>query len=357
MKYQYSEDLFESTKMTFGEHLEELRVALFKSLIALLVGFLVGLFVSRWIVLGMQRPLELALKEYYAGVDLDRRQEWARKLRDEGEAVPVWLVPDDPEGGNGPNLVFEEVYVDAAELMRGLKQIYPDAFKSGALAELPGSKPVQNDDTAPRKGRSDRLTPILVGRDISVDSRTQAKSLSVIEPFMIYVKAAVVAGAVLASPFVFYFIWEFIAAGLYPHERRYVYVFMPFSLGLFLAGTAVAYFFVFSYVLEFLFAFNRWLGIDPDPRITEWLRFVIILPLGFGISFQLPLVMLFLERIGIFSVGDYISKWRLAVLVIAVIAMVLTPADPYSMLLMQVPLTFLYFGGILLCRWLPRMAA
>jgi sec-independent protein translocase protein TatC len=116
----------------------------------------------------------------------------------------------------------------------------------------------------------------------------------------------------------------------------------------------LAIFFVFRFVLAFLFQFYDWMGIDPDPRITDWLTFVLILPLGFGISFQLPLVMLFLERIGVFRVADYLSHWRIAVLVIFVLAMILTPSDPYSMLLMAVPLTLLYFGGVAMCRLLPR---
>jgi sec-independent protein translocase protein TatC len=78
--------------------------------------------------------------------------------------------------------------------------------------------------------------------------------------------------------------------------------------------------------------------------------------LGFGISFQLPLVMLFLERIGVFSIENYVSKWRLAVVVICMLSMFLTPADPGSMILMAVPLVFLYFGGILLCRYMPGHA-
>ena len=69
---------------------------------------------------------------------------------------------------------------------------------------------------------------------------------------------------------------------------------------------------------------------------------------------QLPLVMLLLERIGVFTIEIYISKWRIAVLVIAVLSMMLTPADPSSMLLMGIPLTFLYFGGIGLCKWMPK---
>lgn len=198
------------------------------------------------------------------------------------------------------------------------------------------------------------LLSFFLWRSIQGDSRVQADSFNPQEAFMIYVKAAFITGVVISSPWVFWQIWMFVAAGLYPHERHYINVFLPFSLALFLAGSALAFFFVFEPVLTFLFGFNKWLGINPTPRISEWLSFVLLLPLGFGISFQLPLVMLFLERIGIFSVQVYLEKWRVSILVIFVLSTVLTPADPYSMLLMAIPLTGLYFGGVLLCRIWPR---
>ncbi len=171
---------------------------------------------------------------------------------------------------------------------------------------------------------------------------------------MIWVKAALITGAIIASPWIFWQVWAFVAAGLYPHEKSYVYFFLPVSLGLFFAGAALAFFYVFEPVLDFLFGFNRMMSIDPNPRISEWMSFVLMLPLGFGISFQLPLVMLILERIGVLSVATYLDKWRIAVLVIFVISMLLTPADPISMLLMACPLTLLYFGGILFCKYLPK---
>ena len=81
---------------------------------------------------------------------------------------------------------------------------------------------------------------------------------------MIYIKAALVVGLILASPWVFHQIWSFVGAGLYPHEKKYVYRFLPFSIGLFLLGTAVAFFFVFEPVLDFLFRFNRQLNISAS---------------------------------------------------------------------------------------------
>ncbi len=190
---------------------------------------------------------------------------------------------------------------------------------------------------------------------ITDDPRTNMQSLNAQEMFMIYLKASLLIGVVLSSPWVFYQIWQFVAAGLYPHERRYVHIFLPVSLLLFLSGAAVAFFLAFEKVLDFLLHFNRIMGVDPDLRINEWISFVLLLPLGFGISFQLPLVMLFLERIGLFTVKTYLASWRMAVLVIFVLAMVLTPTgDPYTMCLMAVPLTALYFGGVALCKFFPQ---
>ena len=180
------------------------------------------------------------------------------------------------------------------------------------------------------------------------------QSLGVTEPFFVWLKAGLLGGLTLAAPFVFYELWSFVAAGLYPHEKKYVHVFLPVSLILFAAGVLLAFFFVFSPVLEFLFTFNASLNISPEIRIGEWLSFAMFLPLGFGIAFQLPLVMLFANRIGLVAVETYLEKWRIAILVIFILSMFLTPADPISMLLLAVPLTGLYFLGIGMCVMMPN---
>ena len=128
---------------------------------------------------------------------------------------------------------------------------------------------------------------------------------------------------------------------------------MPISIALFFGGASLAFVFVFDPVLDFLFTFNKGMNADFDPRIGEWLSFVLILPLGFGISFQLPLVMLFLNRIGVATLDFYIQQWRIAILIICVISMVLTPADPVSMMLMAAPLCLLYLLGIVMCKYMP----
>ena len=200
-----------------------------------------------------------------------------------------------------------------------------------------------------RSARPATITlPVWEKKDIRV------QTLNAHEGFMIWLKAAFIAGFVIGSPWIFFQLWSFVAAGLYPHERKYVYIYLPFCLALFFGGAAMAFFVVMEPVLDFLFSYNRMMAIDPDPRISEWLGFVMFLPIGFGIAFQLPLVMLMLQRIGIFTTKAYLAKWRVAILVIFIIAMFLTPADPLSMLLLGGPLTVLYFLGILLCKFMPR---
>jgi len=340
------EDLFANTTMTFGEHLEELRTCLFRALFGLAIGFMFGLLMAKPVVETIKKPLEDALDAYYRQEAVDKIGKKLKDLEKRGYNLPA--DPDKlKEFLAQENLMPEEVSINPAELLVQLRGTAPEHFR-----DLPDS------DTIDRKSFEKKdLVRIFIWHKMDEDQRTRVKGLNVHEAFMIWIKAAFVAGLILASPWVFYQIWAFVAAGLYGHEKRYIHVFLPFSLGLFLLGAALAFFFVFEPVLNFLFTFNRWLGIEPDPRISEWLSFVLILPLGFGISFQLPLVMLFLDRIGVFSVRVYLEKWRVAILVIFVIGMILTPADPYSMLLMAIPLTFLYFGGILLCKYMPRKSS
>ncbi len=320
MSKEPNDDLFGDSTMSFGEHLEELRGALFRAITGIAIGVAVGLIFAGSVVDMIKDPLEKALEQYYqdkAVKDLDA--EYGGKVTDETKAFMT-----------ENHYVFEEVYFERLEAMRIAKG---EQLKEGMELPLPSAD----------------LVKIRIWRPVD----NMVSALSAHEAFMIWLKAALITGVVISSPWAFYQIWMFVAAGLYPHEQRYIHVFLPFSLLLFLSGAGLAFFFVFQHVLKFLFSFNAMMNIDPDPRISEWLSFVLFMPVGFGISFQLPLVMLFLHRIGIFTVEAYIKQWRIAILVIFVASMLLTPADPISMLMMAVPLTLLYFGGIGLCKWMP----
>lgn len=325
--------------MSFGEHLEDLRGCLFRAVIGLMIGFCIGLAVGKQAVKIIERPLTNALNTFYTEQTIRRIEEEQRN----------------------PDSYFNhsETKYNVAELQKQFEQGMTVETRLIDVDDLKRTLGLESANvTPPTEGASPnnqrKLVPLLFWQEKKDDERTKPKSMSATEPFMIWMKASFVVGALISSPWVFYQLWAFVAAGLYRHERKYVYTFLPFSLGLFFLGAATAYLFVFEPVLQFLFGFNEWLGIQPDPRINEWIGFVLFLPLGFGISFQLPLVMLFVERIGVITAKDYIDKWRIAVLAIFVISAVLTPADPYSIFFMAVPLTFLYFGGILLAMYLPK---
>jgi sec-independent protein translocase protein TatC len=326
------DDLFQSSTMTFGEHLEELRVCLIRASAGLAVGVLLGLFVARPVVHLIEAPLRRALGEYYSERALETFDDWR------------------PRTPGGPPLPYVRSEVADAVERHGmtfeLREVHPDR-----LARVLGTGSEVSASGTAAAFATDALVPVLLWQPLARDARVSITTLSAQEAFGIYVKAALVVGVVLASPWIFYQLWTFVAAGLYRHEKKWVWTFLPISVGLFLAGVFLAFFFVFDFVLDYLLQFNAWLGLDPDPRISEWLSFVLLLPIGFGLGFQLPLVMLFLERIGVFDVAAYASQWRMAVLVIVVVSALLTPADPYSMLFLAAPLCLLYFGGIGLARW------
>ncbi len=349
------DDLFRGSTMTFGEHLEELRNCLFKAVVGLVIGFVAGLFIGGYVVQFIQRPLSQALTKYYKKESIRRVQEELRKMSSSGQPLP-WTDTEIERRVNQGNLLAEEVYIDPVDVVGQLKIAFPDRFGDLSVpAEPAGEKEAEKPRRA--NAREDNLLRLFLWRPSEDDPRLRTKSLNAQEAFIVYIKASLMVGVLIASPWIFYQIWQFVAAGLYPHERRYVHVYLPVSLGLFFLGAVLAFFVVFKPVLAFLLTFNSNLGIDPDPRINEWLGFVLLLPIGFGIGFQLPLAMLFLERIGVFTARSYLAQWKIAIFVIFVLSAMLTPPDPTSMSLLAVPLTFLFFGGILLCKLLPRRSS
>ena len=356
--------------MTFGEHLEELRVCLIRAALGLAVAVLVGFFVARPVVHLIEEPLRRALGKYYSERAIDTFDAW--KPRQAGGPALPYSRDEIVDAIERHGMSFELREVHPERLRRVLEPPATDTLTLPSTSPADAVLPTEPTGTAgptdrpgprPATGAAapafaiDGLVPMLLWQPLTRDPRVSITTLSAQEAFGIYVKAALLSGVVLASPWIFFQLWTFVAAGLYPHEKRWVWLFLPVSLALFLAGVALAFFFVFDFVLDYLLAFNEWLGLDPDPRISEWLGFVLILPIGFGLGFQLPLVMLFLERIGVFDAATYASQWRIAVIVIFVVSAILTPADPYSLLFLAIPLCLLYFGGLAICRWVAAAEA
>ncbi len=174
---------------------------------------------------------------------------------------------------------------------------------------------------------------------------TRLGYLNPIDPFNFYLKIALFGGIILASPFVLYQLWLFIAPGLYKRERRYVVPFMFATVGLFLSGAYFGYRFVFPGALEFLIGF----GAQFKPLVTieeyEGLFFTVIL--GLGLIFELPILVFFLALFGIVNSKFLLKNIRYAILIIFIIAAIITPTpDILTMCVFAAPMLVLYFISI-----------
>lgn len=173
------------------------------------------------------------------------------------------------------------------------------------------------------------------------------------EAFFVRLKIVSFAGLVLALPVVLWQIWRFVAPGLYAQEKRYALPFVGFSLVLFAGGVAIS-FITLPKALAFLTAFG---GQDVVlvPRAAEYLSFVMLLIVAFGISFEFPLALLALSLVGVLSSAKLRRGRKIAWFSMLVAAAVITPTgDPATMLMLAVPLALLYEGTILTARLLKR---
>ncbi|CAN5855999.1 hypothetical protein BH23PLA1_BH23PLA1_20640 [soil metagenome] len=320
-------DLFEEEQsmvaMSFGDHIEELRIRLILALLGLAAGVVLTLIpplnLGKRVMDGMQIPAQKALGAFHRQKVVER------------------VAVAEAEDSFTPMLTR----IPAAEFAEQMRALFP---------ELPAPNPETLNDRfvdLPMQMKDAELIQI-------VESNVQRNenvlmSLAPLETAMIFFTVCLVAGLVIASPWVFYHLWAFVAAGLYRHERRYVHKYMPFSIGLFLAGVFLCYFGVLPMTLTFLLQFNLWLGIQPNLRITEWMGFATVLPLVFGLGFQTPLVMMFLSKIGVFRAQNYREYRKYAILLTVIMAAVLTPGpDVVSQLMLAIPMLGLYELGIVL---------
>jgi len=168
---------------------------------------------------------------------------------------------------------------------------------------------------------------------------------SVISPFMVPLKVLLMAAFMLALPAVLYQIWAFVAPGLYSHEKKLVLPLVVSSTFLFFVGVAFCYFFVFGRVFAFIQSFAP-ASITASPDIEAYLGFVLNMFLAFGLAFEVPVVVVVLARMGIFSI-DKLKEFRGYFVVLAfIIAAIVTPPDVVSQLALAIPMVLLYEIGI-----------
>jgi sec-independent protein translocase protein TatC len=171
------------------------------------------------------------------------------------------------------------------------------------------------------------------------------------DPLNFDLQAALLGGAILASPFILYQVWLFIAPGLYQKERRFVVPFMSATVFLFLTGAALGYFYVLPNTLKILiFGFGR--QFNPVVTIEEYTGFFLSIILGLGISFEMPILIFFLALFGIVSPKFLWKNIRYAILAVFLVAAIITPSpDPWTMCIYAAPMLLLYVIGIGVAWW------
>ena len=171
------------------------------------------------------------------------------------------------------------------------------------------------------------------------------------EAFFVYMKLAFFASLIITSPFILYQIWKFISPGLLLKEKKYVVPFVLSSTLLFTGGVLFGYFIVLPPAFEFFVSFNNQY-LQAMISFGDYLSLFVTFLLGFGLSFELPIFIFFLAKLGIVNAKMLSKQRRYAILIIFIVAAILTPSpDALSQILMAIPLMFLYEISIFVARF------
>ncbi len=182
---------------------------------------------------------------------------------------------------------------------------------------------------------------------------TRMIATGVITPFSVPLKITAMVAFVIALPMVLYQAWAFVAPGLYTHEKRLAAPIIISSYLLFLGGIAFCYFFVFGTVFKVIYSFSP-KSVQVAPDIDAYLNFVLTMFLAFGVTFEVPVVVVVLVHFGIVTVAQ-LRAWRPYMIVAAfAIAAIVTPPDITSMLLLAVPLCLLFEAGVFAASFLKK---
>jgi sec-independent protein translocase protein TatC len=189
------------------------------------------------------------------------------------------------------------------------------------------------------------MTPIL---DALPEGARRLVFTSAVEGFLVYLRVAVYAGLFLAAPVILHQFWRFVAPGLYAKEKRVVLPFVFFGTVMFVGGAAFCYYVVMPIGMPFLIGYAEAEFTEAMLSMREQLTLVKMLLLAFGLVFELPLIIAALAMIGLVD-APLLSRYRrYAIVIAAIVSAILTPQDPFSMILMAVPMYLFYELGILL---------
>ena len=322
-------------QMSFLEHLDELRKRLIRSMAFVLLAAMACWFLSDRIYNFLARPVMQALAH------AQQRQVQIGGLNGQQTSVPLsslkindklrYIFPQTTRLGPAMIPAGASVAARVDKDKDGQVGVFTDEALSAGDTVVPKDVRLPIDLNAPLGALPDPNDKLIV--------------TTALEPFALYVKVSLYAALVLSVPFLLWQIWAFVAPGLYPHERKYVTPFIALSSVFFILGTMVAYYLIFPPAAKYL------LGLGQDFRLLlkadDYFDFIILLMLGMGLVAQMPAITYVLARMGLVTARWMLKVWRVAVIVILIVAAVLSPTnDVPNMLLFAAPMFVLYAVSI-----------
>ncbi|MFE7065003.1 twin-arginine translocase subunit TatC [Sutcliffiella sp. NPDC057660] len=179
----------------------------------------------------------------------------------------------------------------------------------------------------------------------------QMNAFRITDPIKIFMQFSFLIAFIITFPVTLYQIWSFISPGLYERERKVTLSYIPISLFLFLSGLTFSYFILFPFVVKFMSNLADRLDINQVIGINEYFQFLFQLTLPFGILFQMPVIVMFLTRLGIITPAILVKIRKYAYFVLLVIGALITPPEIISHLMVTVPLLILYEISIIISRF------
>lgn len=324
----------------FLEHLEDLRVMITRVVLTLVISMVACFTFQEQLMAILRKPVE----------DV-RRIHTTKSLPDEID-LDAWESAKSVEHAastlEGP---AKDAYL--ARQSEATRELIGDIRLLRAALTLPESERPAYLEEAAGPGRAARIAELIeLKASAEIDLRGNLSLMSALRPtetFMLSMKLSFFAGIVVAFPLLLMFTLQFVLPGLHQHEKKVMWPALAVGFGLFLSGVLFAYYFVLPRALTFFYEWGGNLGVSNDWRIGEYITFATQFTLLFGLSFELPVVVMVLVKLGLIGY-DTMSRTRsYAILAIFVVAAIITPTpDAFTLCLMATPMVLLYE----LCIWL-----
>jgi sec-independent protein translocase protein TatC len=351
--FQLRQHADDDSEKPFLEHLEDLRITLSRMTAVLLIATVTCFVFRNQLMEIIRRPVE----EVWQASQKESLKDLEVKVASETWELAKKAARDLPALTDAQrDYYLGQLDGDSRELRFHAESVIylrtshtiPDESKSQKLRK----KFIEDFPDIDDRMRKQVLALLDSGATTTIDARGKLVLMQALNPtegFMLSIKLAFFAGIVISFPFLLYFLLQFILPGLHTNERRALFPAMAVGFGLFLTGVFFSYFYVLPRVLEFFYEYSQGMGIENEWRIGYYISFATQFTLIFGLSFELPVVVMTLVKLGILNYDTMKKTRSYAILAIFVIAAIITPTpDAFTLILLAGPMIVLYE----ICIWL-----